>query len=448
MHARHSCSLRLALGVTLSAAAAVAVHVAAAAADLESSVVAWEHDARRWTEGLLCAGGTVYESTGMWGISRVFAAAWPPPPSAAAAAGGRPLVWAASDPLPGQRFGEGIAMHGGVLQQLTYQDGEVWRYDATAAAGAHLIPVSPPSRLPPHAPAAAVAADPAAGSAVEATLSDLLRAAADDAGLGGSSHDRSGGGGGALEVARVEAWGATTDTARGTVVVSDGSLNLHHYSADLTAYLAPLPVVFPSAASARCPGAGPAAGAPPPRLRLNELEYIPGATLRTAAASTPCGTGSTAPPPTAPATALLPPCGAGDEVWAAVQGCASILRINACTGTARAWVTFPSMWPSSLRTTAAGGGAGVGGDTLLAGGSEARFAPAAAAPTVPHQHASKGDLNGIALCAASASSPRNAAVPSSSLLVTGKYWDVMLEVPLAAAVTAWSSCLAPPAATE
>ena len=69
------------------------------------------HDPTRFTEGLELDGGVLYESSGLYGRSALSADSWP---------GGRPRVRAA---LPNGLFGEGVAVVGDRIWQLTWREG-------------------------------------------------------------------------------------------------------------------------------------------------------------------------------------------------------------------------------------------------------------------------------------------------------------------------------------
>ncbi len=75
------------------------------------------HPGRGFTQGLLAEDGTVWESTGLYGASTL--RRYP-------LGAGQP---AASAPLPGDLFGEGICRAGGHLWQLTWQERVALRWD-------------------------------------------------------------------------------------------------------------------------------------------------------------------------------------------------------------------------------------------------------------------------------------------------------------------------------
>jgi glutamine cyclotransferase len=75
------------------------------------------HDPDAYTQGLLWADSTLFESTGRYGQSDV---------RKVDLQSGRVL---ASRPLPSNRFGEGLALLNGRLYQLTWQSGIAYTYD-------------------------------------------------------------------------------------------------------------------------------------------------------------------------------------------------------------------------------------------------------------------------------------------------------------------------------
>jgi len=79
-------------------------------------VQTFNHDTTSFTEGLFVHDGILYESTGLWGQSKLIS---------------RDLstlrVLQSSD-LPRADFGEGISLVGNTITQLTYQGGNVYRY--------------------------------------------------------------------------------------------------------------------------------------------------------------------------------------------------------------------------------------------------------------------------------------------------------------------------------
>jgi glutamine cyclotransferase len=75
------------------------------------------HDEAAFTQGLLHADGLLYESTGLYGESDV---------RLVKPTTGEVLL---STPLPGQSFGEGLAMHDGRLLQLTWREQQLHVWD-------------------------------------------------------------------------------------------------------------------------------------------------------------------------------------------------------------------------------------------------------------------------------------------------------------------------------
>jgi len=186
-------------------------------------------------------------------------------------------------------------------------------------------------------------------------------------------------------------------------------------------------------------------------------------------------------------------CGRGDELWAAVYQCPYLLRIDACTGAAVGWVVFPrggggGMQPGGDSLLEVGeqratsfpdsdrllhqqlGRTGASGSTMRSSSRRRRRGTAARAPAtdarldtwrgqagggsmassaaeaanlgasgsslhdaVWHQTRAHGDLNGIALCAATAGTGDGNTTGNllpASILLTGKNWDALLEAPL------------------
>ncbi|MEO7041151.1 MAG: glutaminyl-peptide cyclotransferase [Gemmatimonadaceae bacterium] len=80
------------------------------------------HDSSAYTQGLLSADGVLFESTGLNGQSTV---------RRVELRTGRVL---ASRALAGNRFGEGLALLGGRLYQLTWKAGVAYTYDAATLA--------------------------------------------------------------------------------------------------------------------------------------------------------------------------------------------------------------------------------------------------------------------------------------------------------------------------
>jgi glutamine cyclotransferase len=90
---------------------------------LELVVVAtYPHDPGAFTQGLLWHGGKLYESTGMYGTSSL---------REVELASGRVLRRQDLDP---QQFGEGLALAGDQLYQLTYQTEQGWVWDLESFA--------------------------------------------------------------------------------------------------------------------------------------------------------------------------------------------------------------------------------------------------------------------------------------------------------------------------
>ena len=85
-------------------------------------VAAYPHDSTAFTQGLVVAGGAVYESTGLYGRSTV---------RRVDLATGRVLQSRALGPA---FFGEGLAALGGRLYQLTWREGRVFTYDRETLA--------------------------------------------------------------------------------------------------------------------------------------------------------------------------------------------------------------------------------------------------------------------------------------------------------------------------
>ena len=90
----------------------------------------YPHDANAFTQGLVVAGGTFWESTGMYGQSTV---------RRVEVATGRVL---ASTPLGAQYFGEGLTALNGKLYQLTWQERTlfVWNQQTLAAVRTAPLP--------------------------------------------------------------------------------------------------------------------------------------------------------------------------------------------------------------------------------------------------------------------------------------------------------------------
>lgn len=82
----------------------------------------YPHDPTAYTQGLVWAGGVLFESTGLYGHSEV---------RRVDLRTGRVL---ASRVLPATRFGEGLALLRGRLYQLTWKEGVAYTYDAATLA--------------------------------------------------------------------------------------------------------------------------------------------------------------------------------------------------------------------------------------------------------------------------------------------------------------------------
>ena len=113
--------------VALAALAAVVVLRRAKPPDVApvvrpALVAAYPHDSTAFTQGLVVAGGVVYESTGLYGQSTV---------RRVDLATGRVLASRALGPA---FFGEGLAALGDRLYQLTWREGRVFTYDRETLA--------------------------------------------------------------------------------------------------------------------------------------------------------------------------------------------------------------------------------------------------------------------------------------------------------------------------
>ncbi|MGH7582591.1 MAG: glutaminyl-peptide cyclotransferase [Gemmatimonadales bacterium] len=100
---------------------ALAVLIAACSAQRPANytlVRSFPHDDQAFTEGLVYAGGRLYESVGLYGQSQL---------RRVDLATGRVL---AAVPLAANRFGEGLALLDGKLFQLTWKSGTGYVYDA------------------------------------------------------------------------------------------------------------------------------------------------------------------------------------------------------------------------------------------------------------------------------------------------------------------------------
>ena len=85
-------------------------------------IASYPHDPEAFTQGLLFADGKLHESTGRYGHSSV---------RTVDLASGRVLR---QRRLPDDRFGEGLALIGGRLHQLTWKAGDGFTYDLTSLA--------------------------------------------------------------------------------------------------------------------------------------------------------------------------------------------------------------------------------------------------------------------------------------------------------------------------
>ncbi|HSK27688.1 MAG TPA: glutaminyl-peptide cyclotransferase [Jiangellales bacterium] len=102
----------------LAAAPSAADAEAAGPTPYEVEVLArYPHDPAAFTQGLLVRDGVVYEGTGLYGESEA---------RAVDLASGEVL---ASEPLPDEVFGEGLALHDDRLYQLSWQQQEGWTRD-------------------------------------------------------------------------------------------------------------------------------------------------------------------------------------------------------------------------------------------------------------------------------------------------------------------------------
>jgi glutamine cyclotransferase len=86
------------------------------------------HDTAAYTQGLLYHDGVLYESTGEYGYSSL---------RRVEIATGRPT---ASVTLPSSRFGEGLALFGERLYQLTWQSHIGYVYDLATLRGSTRLP--------------------------------------------------------------------------------------------------------------------------------------------------------------------------------------------------------------------------------------------------------------------------------------------------------------------
>ena len=94
------------------------------------SVSAVPHDSAAFTQGLLYVDGSLYESTGLYGQSSL---------RRLDPATGRVT---ARNPLPAAFFGEGMALAGGKLYQLTWREGRVLVWDMSTLRPVREMPLS------------------------------------------------------------------------------------------------------------------------------------------------------------------------------------------------------------------------------------------------------------------------------------------------------------------
>jgi len=76
-----------------------------------------QHDTSFFTEGLMIHDNVLYESTGLWGKSKLVSRDL------------SSMKTLQTSNLPGTEFGEGIALVGNTVSQLTYRSGNVYKYD-------------------------------------------------------------------------------------------------------------------------------------------------------------------------------------------------------------------------------------------------------------------------------------------------------------------------------
>ena len=116
----------VALGLLLalaSCAAAVPDEVARLRVQVVSTM---PHDTSAFTEGLEISGGTLYESTGLIGVSSLRAGPLDQAPTTRVA-------------LPSPLFGEGVTVLGPTLWQLTWQNGIAIERDSSTLAELHRV---------------------------------------------------------------------------------------------------------------------------------------------------------------------------------------------------------------------------------------------------------------------------------------------------------------------
>ncbi len=114
-----ACGLFLAAGLACPASAAQAPLARATPVRIRA---VYDHDPEAYTQGLVYAGGALFESTGLYGHSTV---------RRVALETGKVLQ---SRALPDTCFGEGLALHDGVLTQLTWREETAFLYDASTLA--------------------------------------------------------------------------------------------------------------------------------------------------------------------------------------------------------------------------------------------------------------------------------------------------------------------------
>jgi hypothetical protein len=353
------------------------------------------HNRTHWTEGFLCFNGMLYESTGMWGHSQISAV-----PLTNEGLSSPPSLH--SDVLAEQHFGEGIAVNPATqtLYQLTYNSALIFSYDATKLG-------APTSSFPLHKPQAASGREGMADSFLRSLLHESLDNTVQNREQAGATADQP------PTLLATEAWGLAFNPVDKHFVASDGTTNLYRFSDDFSHALDAIPVTFSSPEHATCPTLASTSW----RVRLNELEFIP-------------ATKDHACPIAPPETECKDP---HLELWAAVAGCSSILRINACTSTAVGWITpahIRASRTSDRKTTHS-----------APNSNPMHLAPAPRFPDsdissftgvlMQHQHDTKGDLNGIAYCATEGG--------PTDVLITGKYWEHTFRISLPD-ITASCSC--------
>jgi glutamine cyclotransferase len=120
----HAYGLRIRIAASLLAAGLAAGAAACSHHEAAGYTVVrrYPHDTSAFTEGLLYSGNVLYESVGLYGRSQV---------RREDLTTGRVL---ASVPLAPDRFGEGLALRGGRLYQLTWKSHVGYVYDAATLA--------------------------------------------------------------------------------------------------------------------------------------------------------------------------------------------------------------------------------------------------------------------------------------------------------------------------